>query len=219
VCAECEATGFLAVAGHGVDDAALRALFAAARVLFDRPLADKRALVVEGMARGRGYEISPEHREFMQAFAALRAGGSSGGGCGGGGGASGAAATAAAAAASAEPSARDGILSERFLCGPPLGPAQLAGPDADYYTAGLGPVFFTPDAWPAEAVAPGLRAGMQGLHRDMSAVAAAALALMAAALGLPRDYFEPLTQRACSNLQARAGAGRRGPRAASPCAA
>jgi hypothetical protein len=199
--AECEATGFLAVVGHGIHEARLRAVFASARALFDRPLTEKQGLVVEAMTRGRGYEISPEHREYMAAFAALQASS----------GAAAAVATAAAAPAT-EPSAQQGILSERFLCGPPMGKRELSGPGTDYYTSGLGPVFFTPDVWPAEAAAPGLREGMRALHHDMASVADAALALMAGALGLDREYFAPFTLRACSNLQAsgRAARGRPG---------
>lgn len=198
--AECEATGFLALTGHGISRAQLAALFAAARPLFDRPLAEKQAWVVNDMRSGRGYEISPEHKEFMAAFAgARRGGGGGGGGSSSSAGGDGAAApAAAAAAAAAEPSAIEGILSERFLCGPPLSGAQLADP---YYSEGLGPVFFAPDAWPPPGAAPVLRARMQACHGDMGRVADAALRLVAAALGLEASYFDGMVARACSNLQ------------------
>ncbi len=146
--------------------------------------------MVGGMLQGRGYEISPEHKEFMAQFAAARQH---------------AAVDSAnthvdSSSTTDEPSARDGILSERFLCGPPLTADELADP---YYSQGLGPVFFPPDAWPAEAAAPGLRAGMRAAHRDLSRVGGAALAAMGAALGLGAGHFAGMARRATSNLQVR----------------
>ena len=212
----------MALTGHGIDEHLLSALFESARALFDRTLAKKEALVVGGMLSGRGYEISPEHKEYMRAFrdsgaaeAARRA--HHGRGSGGADGEQGSgsshstshstshssinpqvAAAAAAAAAAAEPSALEGILSERFLCGPLLTEADRLDP---FYSSSLGPVFFAPDAWPADGVAPGLRARMQGAHAYMTRVAEAAARLMAAALGLEAAHFEGMTRRHCSNLQ------------------
>lgn len=63
---ECEATGFLAITGHGISLCQLEQLFAASRKLFDLPLEVKLQLVVKDMKAGRGYEISPEHKTYMQ---------------------------------------------------------------------------------------------------------------------------------------------------------
>ncbi|GBF93571.1 hypothetical protein Rsub_06291 [Raphidocelis subcapitata] len=209
---ECESTGFLALRGHGLDPSLLSALFSSAAALFDLPLADKEALAVAGMKAGRGWEVSPEHREAMAAFARLRAAGAlrlgggpygsggSGGGSSSGGGIDGPVSSSGGGGGfvGLEPSAAEGILSERFLCGPALPEGWEADP---YYSSGLGPVFFAPDAWPPEAAAPGLRARMRAAHAGLARVGDAALAVMAEALGLPAAYFEPLTRRACSNLQ------------------
>lgn len=63
---ECAATGFLAITGHGISSQQLAALFAAARTLFDLPLETKLQQSVAGMMAGRGYEISPEHKAYLQ---------------------------------------------------------------------------------------------------------------------------------------------------------
>lgn len=63
---ECEATGFLAITGHGISTGQLQELFAAARQLFDLATEAKMQLVVSQMKVGRGYEISPEHVRYMQ---------------------------------------------------------------------------------------------------------------------------------------------------------
>lgn len=63
---ECAATGFLAIQGHGIPAAQLQQLFATAKQLFDLPLQDKMRLTVQDMQAGRGFEISPEHKSYMQ---------------------------------------------------------------------------------------------------------------------------------------------------------
>jgi isopenicillin N synthase-like dioxygenase len=63
---ECEATGFLAVTGHGISIQQLQQLFSSARQLFDLPFDIKMQMVVRDMKAGRGYEISPEHKAYMQ---------------------------------------------------------------------------------------------------------------------------------------------------------
>lgn len=65
---ECLSTGFLAVTGHGIADIQLQQLFEAAERLFDLSMEAKQQLVVQDMQRGRGYEISPEHKQYMQQF-------------------------------------------------------------------------------------------------------------------------------------------------------
>jgi hypothetical protein len=63
---ECAATGFLAITGHGISNQQLQQLFATARQLFDLSYEVKMQLVVKDMQAGRGYEISPEHKAYMQ---------------------------------------------------------------------------------------------------------------------------------------------------------
>lgn len=63
---ECASTGFLAIQGHGISTDTLQQLFATARQLFDLPYEQKMRLVVDDMKAGRGYEVSPEHRAYMQ---------------------------------------------------------------------------------------------------------------------------------------------------------
>lgn len=65
----CLETGFLAVTGHGISDEQLQQLFAAARRFFDLPLTAKMEHVVGDMQQGRGYEISPEHKQYMLDYA------------------------------------------------------------------------------------------------------------------------------------------------------
>lgn len=68
---ECESTGFLAITGHGISDQQLQQLFDTATQLFDLPIDLKSKLTVKDMQAGRGYEISPEHKAYMQVRAAL----------------------------------------------------------------------------------------------------------------------------------------------------
>lgn len=63
---ECAVTGFLAIRGHGISTDTLQQLFATARQLFDLSYEQKMQLVVKEMKAGRGYEISPEHKAYMQ---------------------------------------------------------------------------------------------------------------------------------------------------------
>ena len=55
VAAACEETGFLVIAGHGVDPAQVTRVFAVAREFFERPLAEKEALRPAESAAPRGY--------------------------------------------------------------------------------------------------------------------------------------------------------------------
>jgi isopenicillin N synthase-like dioxygenase len=69
---ECESTGFLAITGHGISDQQLQQLFDTASQLFDLPYDTKCQLTVRDMQAGRGYEISPEHKAYMQVSAGER---------------------------------------------------------------------------------------------------------------------------------------------------
>jgi hypothetical protein len=70
---ECLVTGFLAITNHGITPGQLAQLFASARQLFDAPMQLKQALVVQDMQAGRGWEISPEHKAYMQVCASVGA--------------------------------------------------------------------------------------------------------------------------------------------------
>lgn len=108
----CEHTGFFAVTHHGCPPAALTATFAAAQPLFDLPAAAKHRLAVRGMRAGRGYEVSPEHDGYAAAVAAARRRSP---------------ALDATLRSHPEPSTREGIMSERFMCGPPQPPVGAGG--------------------------------------------------------------------------------------------
>jgi isopenicillin N synthase-like dioxygenase len=179
---ECQQTGFLAVSGHTLAPTQLQHLFTAAAALFDLPWQHKQQYVVNNMQSGRGYEVSPEHQAYLATWQQQQQQQQQ---------------ELEALPASLEPSAAAGILSERFMCGPPLYPQQL---QQAYYNSDLGQVFFAPDAWPADTV-PQLQPAMQQCCQQLSAVADALLRLFAAALDLPLDFFEPLTDRHTSNMQ------------------
>lgn len=112
----CEHTGFFAVAQHGCPTAALTATFAAARPLFDLPKRDKERLVVRGMRAGRGYEVSPEHLAYEAHVREVRASSP---------------ALDAALRDHPEPSVREALMSERFMCGPRQPPGADVAPDGD----------------------------------------------------------------------------------------
>eukprot|EP00878_Enallax_costatus_P012004 GHUV01012533.1.p1 GENE.GHUV01012533.1~~GHUV01012533.1.p1 ORF type:complete len:253 (+),score=74.71 GHUV01012533.1:170-928(+) len=172
---ECLETGFLAVTGHGIEDTQLQQLFLAAEHLFDLPLDVKLQLVVEDMQRGRGYEISPEHKQYMQQYAEAHQ----------------------QRQCCPEPSAAAGILSERFCCGLPLTDSQLQDP---YYSSELGQVFFTPDRWPTPVV-PELQPAMEQCYKQCEVISDAVLCLFAVALGMPEDSFQAKTNKHHSNMQ------------------
>ncbi|KAF6262954.1 hypothetical protein COO60DRAFT_556367 [Scenedesmus sp. NREL 46B-D3] len=179
---ECLSTGFLALEGHGLRQAVLLQLFAAAERFFDLPLDDKMQLVVQDMQRGRGYEISPEHKAYMQEYKQQQQQQQQ---------------LAELCASSREPSALAGILSERFMCGPPLTQQQLQDP---YYASELGQVFFTPDVFPS-STAGELQPAMQACYTQCEAIANAVLRLFAASLGLQQHFFDDKVCHHHSNLQ------------------
>ncbi|WIA18228.1 hypothetical protein OEZ85_009699 [Tetradesmus obliquus] len=141
-------------------------------------------LVVQDMRRGRGYEISPEHKQYMQAFQQQQQQQQQ-------------QQLAALCGSSREPSALAGILSERFMCGPPLTQQQLQQP---YYCSELGQVFFTPDVFPSSST-PELQPAMQACYSQCEIIAGAVLRLAAASLGLQQHFFDDKICRHHSNLQ------------------
>lgn len=105
--------------------------------------------------------------------------------------------SSSSSAAASEPSALQGVLSERFLCGPDLTPAQQLDP---YYSDELGRVFFPPNIWPNNHV-PALQPQMLQCYSQCEAIAAALMRLFAVALGVEQQYFDDKLQRHHSNMQ------------------
>lgn len=97
----------------------------------------------------------------------------------------------------AEPSALDGILSERFCCGPELTSTQQQDP---YYSSELGQVFFPPNAWPHQLL-PELQPHMLQCYSQCGVIAAALMRLFAAALGMDPHHFDASLTRHHSNMQ------------------
>lgn len=178
----------------------VRRLMESSKPFFDLPLEHKREHVVNGMRSGRGYEISPEHLAFMEELSA---------------------ADRERMASHAEASSRAGILSERFMCGPPL---SRRPPDDAYYSSDLGQIYFAPDSWPAEdqvgastathrrarstthgapcPQVPGMREGMTSVYDQLELLAYRLMGVFSTSLGLPGDFFSSRSQRHASNLQA-----------------
>jgi len=107
--------------------------------------------------------------------------------------------SSSSAAHLAEPSALDGILSERFCCGPELTSTQQQDP---YYSSELGQVFFPPNAWPHQQL-PELQPHMLQCYSQCDVIAAALMRLFAAALGMDPHYFDASLTRHHSNMQVR----------------
>jgi len=203
--AACASTGFLCARGHGVDLSLVARCMDLGEAFFAQPRAAKEAQGAVGdMTSGRGYEISPEHRRFADEFAVRYPDG----------------------LAHPEWSAREGILSERFMVGPevrgqtyarPLAlspeldrrrhrppPPPLPQEPEGGWTDGRMAVpdagaFFAPNRWPAGH--PGLREAMLALYGECESLSAALMGLFAEALGERREFFEPMLRRHHSNLQ------------------
>jgi isopenicillin N synthase-like dioxygenase len=105
--------------------------------------------------------------------------------------------SSSSSAAASEPSALQGILSERFLCGPDLTAAQQQDP---YYSSELGQVFFPPNIWPSNHV-PALQPQMLQCYSQCETIAAALMRLFAVALGVQQQYFDDKLHRHHSNMQ------------------
>jgi isopenicillin N synthase-like dioxygenase len=104
-----------------------------------------------------------------------------------------------------EPSAVQGILSERFCCGPDLTFEQQQDP---YYSSDLGQVFFPPNCWPTDSV-PQLQPQMLRCYSQCEVIAASLMQLLAVALGVPQHYFDDKLLRHHSNMQASGSHGHR----------
>ncbi|CAE8622304.1 unnamed protein product, partial [Polarella glacialis] len=129
------------VRNHGVPQEVIARARAESTKFFDQPLEVKQHYAVHGMERNRGYEIYPHHLRFIEKWQA---------------------AGAPLRGVHPEPSATQGIVSERFCCGPPVCEpsdsqswqvvqSDAAGGHADpHYGSSLGQVFFPQNVWPTQ---------------------------------------------------------------------
>ena len=189
------------VVNHGVDPQLLDNLRTAGRRFFDQPSVNKRRYAVgENMDRSRGWEMYPQHWRFhqrtMQSINREQR-----------------AAELVAKndhwwANHPEPSAREGILCERFVCGPPSicsDDAHLSRPYHPLYDSDFGRVFYERNVWPsdedvlmkneeeqAHLLLPLLRTSMECTYAALEPIAAASLQCLAAACNLPHDIFDHL---------------------------
>jgi isopenicillin N synthase-like dioxygenase len=116
VAAACRHTGFFAVRGHGCSPTAIADVMRHGRAFFDKSGKFKDAHVVDSMRVGRGYEVSLEHRPYEAQVVRRCAECPEAG---------------AAVRGHAEPSVRQGRMSERFLCGPQGVPAPRPSASAE----------------------------------------------------------------------------------------
>jgi isopenicillin N synthase-like dioxygenase len=106
-----------------------------------------------------------------------------------------------------EPSAREGILCERFVCGPPSicsNDAHASRPYHPFYDSDFGRVFYERNVWPSDEDVvteedkvqpnrlPLLRTSMESTYAALEPIAAASLQSLAAACNLPHDAFDHL---------------------------
>jgi isopenicillin N synthase-like dioxygenase len=84
-------------------------------------------------------------------------------------------------------------LKESFAIGP-VDPPRHAMTDSDESFA------WSPNLWPAAL--PGMRTAWETYYREISALAARLLSVMAVGLELPADYFEPMIDRHTSAMRA-----------------
>ena len=114
------------ISGHTVDEAVHERLLTASRRFFDQPAALKSACAVGDMDRSRGWEMYPQHVRFHRATMAA----------------------AGDLPPHPEQSAREGILCERFVCGPPSvcsASARTLAPHP-FYDSEWGRVFYERNA-------------------------------------------------------------------------
>ena len=114
------------ISAHTVDTAVHERLLTASRSFFDQPAARKWACAVGDMDRSRGWEMYPQHVRYHRA-------------------------TMAAAddlPPHPEQSAREGILCERFVCGPPsvCSASTRTLPEHPFYDSEWGRVFYERNA-------------------------------------------------------------------------
>ena len=179
VCEACEDIGFFCIKGHGVPEEIFENVRLASRkAVFDRPVSEKKNLAVKGMQLSRGWEMSPQHREYMHSLLSSR--------------------PFLVAQQHPEISAEEGIMTERFCIGPevtlpflhlppflhatsvctirlppiPQIAAAAGGGGVEEWagTAEEDAVFLHPNVWPDGPDGARLRAAMADCYRHMEAV-------------------------------------------------
>ena len=163
------------ISGHAVDEAVHERLLTASRRFFDQPAAVKSACAVGDMDRSRGWEMYPQHMRYHRATMA----------------------TADNLPPHPEQSAREGILCERFVCGPPsvCSMSTRTLPPHPFYDSEWGRVFYERNA--ALSAEHGgearlLQVEMEAAYPELEQVSRACLQTIAAALGAPHTAFDEL---------------------------
>jgi isopenicillin N synthase-like dioxygenase len=177
----CEDIGFFCITGHGIPEEIFEETRASAReAVFDLPVAEKKNLAVAGMQLSRGWEMSPQHREYMHALLSSR--------------------ELLVAQKHPEISAEEGIMTERFCIGPevanprpptrlmkmnailPSPPQPTTFPPAIAAQASCGAaggtleedaIFLRPNVWPDGPRGARLRAAMTACYARMEDVSEA----------------------------------------------
>jgi len=162
---------------HALPPPLLHRLLAAGREFFDQPAAAKRAFSVGEMDRSRGWEMYPQHwRHHLRVAARLAAHGEP-----------------PLSQAHAEASTREGILCERFVCGPPAVCSEREmRAHEPFYDSQWARVFYESNVWPQGE----LRPAMEAAYPYFEAVAHANLQCVAAAMGAPHTAFDSLVSAA-----------------------
>ncbi|CAM9403321.1 unnamed protein product [Choristocarpus tenellus] len=93
-----------------------------------------------------------------------------------------------------EPSARSGILNERFCIGPKNCPVEYQGKDTEE-------LFFPRNVWPPPEKTPGLEPALSELYIKMERASEMVLLAVARSLDVSTEIVQPFVSRHCSNLQ------------------
>ncbi|CAE7429833.1 vldW [Symbiodinium sp. CCMP2592] len=169
--------GLFSATGHGVPLDVVKEVRAESMAFFDQPLEMKQSCAVYNMERNRGYEIYPHHQRFLEQWQT----------------------TSVPPDAHAEPSAVQGIVCERFCCGPPeICEATCDGRQAksakwkldDYYRSAYGKVFFPANVWPSSCER--LKPAMLEAYTAFEQLSEALLLLLAAASGVQPTSLQNL---------------------------
>ena len=158
------------VKNHTVAPQTVSRLREAGKQFFDQPARRKKLFTVGEMDRSRGWELYPQHWRHHHATMAL------------------------GASQHVEPSAAEGIICERFVCGPPSICTDVHGRPSDpFYDSQFARVFYEHNVWPPENSSGGqLRRTMHETYAALEPVAAASLQCLAAACGMPHDAYDHL---------------------------
>jgi len=161
------------VSNHGVG--ALDGLLGDSKAFFDRPAARKWPYSHGFMDRSRGWELYPQHRRYHLRTMALPP-------------------PMPMFKLHAETSAREGILCERYVCGPPSVCTESGTAARPFYDSDFARVFYEKNIWPDDGGA--LQAQMEAAYPHFERVAQANLQCVAAALGAPHTAFDELVATA-----------------------